>query len=245
MNTLKLSMLSLLALALPQAAHAVEVDTDGDGFPNVVEQILGTSPTLADTDGDGVSDSREWFSRTHPLNPNSHPNLNNLPKGLRAFAWQTAVGSPVQIHVVASSGPLLQTLRVYFVSGKNPTQLPQLITPPRGPPTIAPDGTASVTFTLATLPADSLKSFSPIGLGFVAGDFQQNTIVTDRIGLVNMPGRFGIALLENLTGPPGNTRAVASLDPNSNAPHPPGGGPGTGGSGNEEARYCLITLDGG
>ena len=38
---------------------AAQVDTDGDGLPDVLETNLGTDPTRADTDGDGLTDGEE------------------------------------------------------------------------------------------------------------------------------------------------------------------------------------------
>lgn len=42
-------------------------DLDGDGLPDFVEDILGTSPGQRDTDGDGVSDGDEMREGTNPL----------------------------------------------------------------------------------------------------------------------------------------------------------------------------------
>gem|GEM_PF-1747329 len=40
----------------------METDTDGDLIPNYYEELLGTDPSLADTDGDGLSDYEEVFT---------------------------------------------------------------------------------------------------------------------------------------------------------------------------------------
>ena len=41
------------------AASAGEKDSDGDGIPDVAEQILGTNPYNPDTDGDGIGDLQD------------------------------------------------------------------------------------------------------------------------------------------------------------------------------------------
>ncbi|PJA47589.1 hypothetical protein CO172_00755 [Candidatus Uhrbacteria bacterium CG_4_9_14_3_um_filter_36_7] len=48
------------------------VDTDKDGLTDEKEQALGTSPTQADTDGDGLFDREEVeVYKTDPLNPDT------------------------------------------------------------------------------------------------------------------------------------------------------------------------------
>jgi hypothetical protein len=42
-------------------------DFDADGLPNVIEEVFGTDPTKADTDGDGIFDGAEVDQRTNPL----------------------------------------------------------------------------------------------------------------------------------------------------------------------------------
>jgi hypothetical protein len=59
-------------------------DTDGDGLSNVFETTAlpngnGTNPNLADTDGDGFHDGREFAAGTDPKNAQSFPPFANLP----------------------------------------------------------------------------------------------------------------------------------------------------------------------
>ncbi len=80
---MKISTLAAMALAvsllfLPQLSYAqtttlptpvviTNLDTDKDGLSDVIEQSLGTNPTVADTDGDGFSDGVEVNSGHDPL----------------------------------------------------------------------------------------------------------------------------------------------------------------------------------
>ncbi|RYZ43032.1 MAG: hypothetical protein EOO71_05495 [Myxococcaceae bacterium] len=50
-----------LAIPLPIPACAGALDTDGDGICDLVETLLGTSPTNPDTDGDRLNDYAESF----------------------------------------------------------------------------------------------------------------------------------------------------------------------------------------
>jgi uncharacterized repeat protein (TIGR02543 family) len=52
-------------------AHWSIADTDGDGISDLDEIALGTDPTNSDTDGDGISDSDEIALGTDPTNPDT------------------------------------------------------------------------------------------------------------------------------------------------------------------------------
>ena len=50
----------------------IDADDDHDGLPNYMEEIYGTDPEKADTDGDGISDYDEIFKyHTSPVNPDT------------------------------------------------------------------------------------------------------------------------------------------------------------------------------
>jgi len=55
------------------AATDADYDADGDGLPDLQEQVLRTSPTDADTDGDGFADGIEFARQSSMVNPNSVP----------------------------------------------------------------------------------------------------------------------------------------------------------------------------
>lgn len=56
------------ANALPALDHVIP-DSDGDGLSDDLELLIGSRPTLADTDVDGVGDGIEWRFRKSGLDP--------------------------------------------------------------------------------------------------------------------------------------------------------------------------------
>lgn len=59
-----------------------EVDTDGDGIPDVIERRTGTDPLNADTDGDGIPDGTEDANRDGIVDPGeSDPRVAGLFPG--------------------------------------------------------------------------------------------------------------------------------------------------------------------
>lgn len=65
-------------------ARAQDVDSDGDGLPDKLEEGLKTNPQAADTDGDGFSDITEVMAGYNPLGPGKlalDQNLTNKLKG--------------------------------------------------------------------------------------------------------------------------------------------------------------------
>lgn len=63
------------------------LDTDGDGLSNYREFINGTDPTVADTDGDGYSDGFEVANGMNPLGPDADEDQDGMPD-----AWETRHG---------------------------------------------------------------------------------------------------------------------------------------------------------
>jgi MYXO-CTERM domain-containing protein len=53
----------------PDPADGPTGDPDGDGLTNEQEDVLGTLPDVADTDGDGIDDGDEVGAGTDPLDP--------------------------------------------------------------------------------------------------------------------------------------------------------------------------------
>lgn len=54
-----LLVLVFAAMASTQNLYAAQKDQDNDGIPDVAEQLLGTNPLKADTDGDGILDLQD------------------------------------------------------------------------------------------------------------------------------------------------------------------------------------------
>jgi hypothetical protein len=82
----KLPRVTLLPL------HPDELDTDGDGLPDLVEAVIGTDPNNADTDGDGIPDGVEVANGTNPL--------DGRPAALGVFASADTPGLAQDICVV-------------------------------------------------------------------------------------------------------------------------------------------------
>lgn len=55
---LMLGLAACLILA-SHATYAAALDTDGDGLPDAAENVLGTDPMNADTNGNGITDSKD------------------------------------------------------------------------------------------------------------------------------------------------------------------------------------------
>ena len=62
---------ALLALGACTTQTDPDLDTDGDGLPDVEEEEMGTDPTLVDTDSDGYTDFEEHDAGTDPLDASS------------------------------------------------------------------------------------------------------------------------------------------------------------------------------
>ena len=56
----------ILFFHLTQVVHAEELDSDHDGLPDRVEQIIGTDLNDSDTDRDGYLDGQEFFQGYTP-----------------------------------------------------------------------------------------------------------------------------------------------------------------------------------
>ncbi|MDD1778235.1 MAG: hypothetical protein LUQ65_08710, partial [Candidatus Helarchaeota archaeon] len=72
--SLKTTVLELIN-ATPYPAN--ETDTDGDGLPDSVEQVIGTDFNGTDTDFDNLNDTFEVYNDLDPLEPDS--NLDGYP----------------------------------------------------------------------------------------------------------------------------------------------------------------------
>jgi hypothetical protein len=77
------------------------LDPDGDGLVADHEAILGTNPTLFDTDGDGFSDGVEFAADTDPLDPLSRPNFGLPPiVQFSASVVEANEGQPYQVQLI-------------------------------------------------------------------------------------------------------------------------------------------------
>jgi hypothetical protein len=72
------------------------IDDDADGLTNTDEASAGTSPSLADTDGDGVPDGAELLSGSDALDPRSVP-IDSDGDGL-GDAYEKARGTDASVQ---------------------------------------------------------------------------------------------------------------------------------------------------
>ncbi|MFT4702614.1 MAG: hypothetical protein ACI81R_000300 [Bradymonadia bacterium] len=71
-NRLLCAVCFLLVASCEGGEAELDRDPDGDGVINAVEEVWGTNPNLADTDGDGLGDLEEIFTHgTTPTNPDT------------------------------------------------------------------------------------------------------------------------------------------------------------------------------
>ncbi len=100
-------------------------DADGDGLPDLVEDVVGTDPHKADTDGDGVSDGAEVAQGTDPLDGIT------ARTGVLAAVATPGVAIDIcavnNVALVADADAGLTVLNVF--NGMSPTVVAQVDTP--------------------------------------------------------------------------------------------------------------------
>jgi hypothetical protein len=99
-------------------------DSDGDGFHDLAEFILGTNPNRADSDGDGVQDAAEVLDGTDPL--------DGLPAGIGIIAATDTPGTAVDICAINDIAIVANReagVSVLNVGGQNPIRIAEVDTP--------------------------------------------------------------------------------------------------------------------
>src|SRR5437867_1381655 len=74
-------------------------DTDGDGLVDVLEKVLGTSVTTADTDGDLYSDAEELARKSSPIYAQFTPESEQISVGMCAFATSSVVHLVIAAYI--------------------------------------------------------------------------------------------------------------------------------------------------
>lgn len=93
-----------LAAGVLHAGSTTQLDFDLDGLSNDAEFALGTSETLADSDGDGFDDLEEFARHSDPNSASSTPLPGDL--GLNISACGTDAGMRLQIATYFTDGKL-------------------------------------------------------------------------------------------------------------------------------------------
>jgi hypothetical protein len=99
-------------------------DRDGDGVLDIVESVLGTSPTEVDSDGDGVSDGDEIARGTDPLDGQSAATGVVATSATSGIATDVAALDGLVAIADGSSGVSVFSA----VAGENPLRLAQVPT---------------------------------------------------------------------------------------------------------------------
>jgi Bacterial TSP3 repeat len=94
----------------PDSSADAGISADTDGLSNLQEFQLGTNPTLADTDTDGVDDDDEVASGSDPLDPASLPAADLRVTDV--ITTKDATGQVTQVQVVVTGLNVNKTYRL-------------------------------------------------------------------------------------------------------------------------------------
>ncbi len=92
--SLVISMSVAFLAGCPPVGDGDGDDPDGDLLSNSFESSIGTDPDNADTDGDGWSDTEEYFTYFNPRNDGDYPYTGHYPRGPLAWGddWDAITG---------------------------------------------------------------------------------------------------------------------------------------------------------
>ncbi len=135
----------------PQFWQAIvsDTDTDADGLDDWEETQLGTSPTVADTDGDELTDGWEVLHATDPLVPTA-PVVTAAPASVAIVEGQTAT------FTVAASGD--GPFGYQWLRDGTPVDEAQFLRHTTAPATLADNG---ATFAVRITDASGRSTLSP------------------------------------------------------------------------------------
>lgn len=109
---------TLLALVTAHAysttnAPLAGTDTDRDGLPDDLEIQFGSSPVLADTDGDKATDFEEYWARTEPRNIGSFPLFRNSVPPRQYLPGDTILLKPINVtNVIVYTNVVVEPIEV-------------------------------------------------------------------------------------------------------------------------------------
>ncbi len=174
----------------PRDGQDANSDPDGDQLPNWEEYQYGTNPRLADSDGDGFSDSVEVLQGGNPVVQSVMPPLTLLVVGSSSQAIYTGQTSPALAVKVTQGGLPVSGVSVAFQLTAGGGRL-QPASSAVGVPgsslsqTTASDGIAAVTYVSAAGEPEGTASISAGVAGAAAQAFT--------VSIVAIPTAYGDA----------------------------------------------------
>jgi hypothetical protein len=101
-----------------------DADTDGDGLVDRQERVIGTLPSVADSDEDGFSDAEEIARKSSPVLPQLTPISPNISVGLTAHGERDGLHAVIVVYL-PDGNPRDVDIRLGTLVGRRLVVLPE------------------------------------------------------------------------------------------------------------------------